>query len=79
MTTTDPQPVKLPPRQAEVLAFIRANAHVYGPTVREIAAAMGIKSPNGVFGHLKALEKKGHIKRRPGIARGLVAVEADHG
>ena len=74
-TTTDPQPVQLTPRQAEALAFIRENCHLYGPTVREIAAAMGIKSPNGVACHLKALEKKGVIERRPGIARGLVAVE----
>jgi repressor LexA len=42
--------------------------------VREIAAEFGIRSPNGVVAHLRALEKKGFIKRRPGITRGIEVV-----
>jgi len=76
MTTSDQKPVELTPRQAEAVAFIKANSHLYGPTVREIAAAMGISSVNGVQGHLDALEKKGVLRRKPGIARGIELTEA---
>jgi predicted ArsR family transcriptional regulator len=48
-------------RQAEVLAFIEKNARVVGPTVREIAAGLGL-SPAGPVCHLKALEKKGAVR-----------------
>jgi len=61
-------------KQRQVLEFIRANSGLYGPAVREIAAAFGIKSPNGVSCHLRALEKKGWLKRRLGIARGIEVV-----
>jgi repressor LexA len=44
---------------------------LYSPTVREIARAMSIKSPNGVIVHLEALEKKGWITRRPNSTRGI--------
>ena len=73
MTDEDQKP--LTPRQAEVLEFIRANSHLYGPTVREIATGMCIRSPNGVAGHLLALEKKGRIVRRPKISRGIEVVQ----
>lgn len=72
MTTQTQQP--LTDKQRQVLEFIRANSGMYGPAVREIAAAFGIKSPNGVSCHLRALEKKGWLKRRPGIARGIEVV-----
>ena len=62
---------KLTARQAEVLDFITRNACMYGPTVREIAAGIGVSSPNGVVCHLKALEKKGLIRRRAKISRGI--------
>jgi repressor LexA len=72
MTAQTPRP--LTARQAAVLEFIRANSGMYGPAVREIAAEFGIRSPNGVVAHLRALEKKGFIKRRPGITRGIEVV-----
>jgi len=50
-------------KQSAVLEFIRTNAGLYGPTIREIAAAMHIKSTNGVVCHLNALERKGLIRR----------------
>lgn len=78
MTTDTQQETKteatLTARQAEVLDFIKANSGLYGPAVREIAAAFGIKSPNGVACHLKALERKGYLRRLPGIARGIEVV-----
>ncbi|HID77167.1 MAG TPA: transcriptional repressor LexA, partial [Planctomycetaceae bacterium] len=43
----------------------------YGPTVREIGRQFGIQSPNGVVCHLKALEKKGLIRREPHMSRAI--------
>jgi repressor LexA len=65
-------------RQQEVLAYIEEQSRRYGPTVREIAAALHIKSPNGVVCHLTALERKGRIKRLPGISRGIELLERPH-
>lgn len=75
MTTTTQLP--LTARQAEALAFIRANVGLYGPSVREIAKHMGINNVTGVVGHLRALEKKGYIRRRPNVARGIEVIRAD--
>ena len=72
MTITAPRP--LTERQREVLEFIRQNSGMYGPAVREIAMAFGIRSPNGVMAHLNALEKKGYIRRRPKVTRGIEVV-----
>ena len=71
-TTTDEYP--LTARQAEVLEFIRANSGMYGPTIRQIAAAIGVNNVTGVVGHLRALEKKGYIRRRPGVTRGIEVI-----
>ena len=73
--STDAQPEPLTKRQQEVLDFIAANSHLYGPTVREIAAALSISSPNGVVCHLKALERKGRIRRAPRRARGVEVLQ----
>lgn len=62
---------KLTARQAEVLKFIKDNMHLYSPTVRQIAAAIGAKSPHAATGHLDALEKKGFITREPGKTRNI--------
>ncbi len=58
-------------RQKRVFAFIHdfIRRHGYGPTVREIADQFGIRSPNGVICHLRALEKKGLIRRSPNKSR----------
>ena len=52
-------------RQRELLAYLRAAIEQTGlcPTYREIGAALGIHSTNGVSDHLKALERKGYIER----------------
>lgn len=47
----------------------------YGPTVREIGLEFGIKSPNGVMCHLKALEKKGLISRESHMSRAIQLAE----
>jgi len=47
----------------------------YGPTVREIGLAFGIRSPNGVMCHLKALERKKLITRKSGMSRAIELCE----
>lgn len=69
----------LSPRQREALEIIRAYVaeHGYPPSLREIAARMGIRSPNGVLDHVRALAKKGYIERGEGKqSRGLRVVGA---
>ena len=60
-------------RQREIYSFIRSKiqGRGYGPTVREIGNQFGIKSPNGVMCHLKALQKKGLIHREPNMSRAI--------
>jgi repressor LexA len=62
---------QLTARQAEVLEFIKANMAVFSPTVRQIAAAIGAKSPHAATVHLDALERKGRIRRTPGRPRNI--------
>jgi repressor LexA len=52
-------------RQREILDFISASIVERGfpPTLREIGEHFNIRSTNGVNDHLKALEKKGHLRR----------------
>ncbi len=45
----------------------------YPPSVREIAAAVGLKSPSTVHFHLKALEEAGVINRGSGKTRAITA------
>ena len=60
-------------RQQEILRFIREkiDGRGYGPTVREIGNEFGIKTPNGVMSHLKALQNKGLIHREANLSRGF--------
>ena len=58
-------------RQQEILGYLQLHMRVHGtwPSFREIQAHFGFRSTNAVMGHLRALEKKGHISRVPGQAR----------
>lgn len=60
-------------KQQLIYEFIRDKIinRGYGPTVREIGTHFGIKSPNGVMCHLKALEKKGMIIRDERMSRAI--------
>jgi repressor LexA len=54
-------------RQKSIFDFIvefRRN-HGCSPSIPEIQQSFGIRSPNGVVGHLYALEQKGFIRRDP--------------
>ncbi|TWU48447.1 transcriptional repressor LexA [Rubripirellula reticaptiva] len=69
--------MQLTDRQQNVYDMIRGLIvkRGYGPTVREIGEHFGIKSPNGVMCHLRALERKGLISRSPNKSR---AIELTH-
>ncbi len=64
---------QLTKRQKAVYDFIRDKIvnRGYGPTVREIGEKFEISSPNGVMCHLRALEKKGLITRKPNMSRAI--------
>ncbi len=63
----------LTPRQEGIYKYIRSRilAGDPPPTVREIADHFGIRSPNGVMCHLKAIEKKGYIVRDENLSRSI--------
>lgn len=65
-------------RQQEIYDFLREKIlnRGYGPTVREIGSEFGIRSPNGVMCHLKALEKKGLITRESHMSRAIQLAES---
>lgn len=55
----------LGPRQKKILDHIldTVEKRGYPPSVRELADAVGLKSPSTVHAHLKALERKGYISK----------------
>jgi len=68
-------------RQRVIYEFIRDKIRHrgYGPTVREIGQQFGIRSPNGVMCHLKALERKQLITRQKNMSRAIqLAAEPIH-
>ncbi|HET9930448.1 MAG TPA: transcriptional repressor LexA [Polyangiaceae bacterium] len=64
-------------RQEQTLDFIRRSIEErgYPPTLREIGEYMGIRSTNGVNDHLRALERKGYLRREDMKSRALKLVE----
>jgi repressor LexA len=65
---------QLTARQEQVLAFIRRQQQRtgYPPSSREIQSYFGFQSQTAAMNHLRALEKKGVIRRTPGKARSAV-------
>ena len=79
---------KLTAKQQQIYDYILSftNEHGYPPSVREIGAAVGLKSPSTVHFHMKGLEEAGVIVKAegktraitlPGAALSGVAEEAD--
>lgn len=66
-------------RQAEVLAVIKGWIEARGkaPTGAEIARKLGY-GRGGSRDHILALERKGYIRRDPGVRRGIELIET-HG
>lgn len=67
----------LTPRQRQVYDFIRSETRNrgYPPTIREIGREVGIPNTNGVMCHLRPLERKGYIRRTPGLFRSITLVD----
>lgn len=65
-------------RQREIYEYLKDRIinRGYGPTVREIGDHFEIKSPNGVMCHLKALEKKGLIRRESNMSRAICLADS---
>ena len=61
-------PEPLTKRQKQILNHLTKTIQQegYPPSIREIGASLGIKSPRGVAGHLEALQRKGYIERERG-------------
>jgi len=72
--------MELTPRQREIFNFVREfiKERGYPPSVREIGEHFNIY-PRAAFDHLKALEKKGYLKRRGSMSRGLEVLVFDGG
>jgi repressor LexA len=70
---------QLTSRQREILDFISASIVERGfpPTLREIGEHFSIRSTNGVNDHLKALEKKGHLRREDLKSRAMRPILPD--
>ena len=64
---------KLTAKQQQIYDYIVSfsGLHGYPPSVREIGAAMGLKSPSTVHFHLKGLEEAGMIVKAEGKTRAI--------
>ncbi len=71
----------LSPRQRALLEAIArlTQERGYPPTLRELARALRVSSPNGIRQHLASLERKGFIRRDAGKVRGIVLTERASG
>jgi len=65
---------KLSSKQERVFTFLKKHVHDcgYPPTVREIAASLGMAGPHGAKKILDILERKGYIRK---TARGSRAID----
>ena len=60
-------------RQRAIVEYLHeyVDQHGYPPTVREIGAAVGLRSPSTVHAHLAQLERAGLLRRDPTKPRAL--------
>ncbi|MFH1304291.1 MAG: hypothetical protein ABIK07_24825 [Planctomycetota bacterium] len=67
---------KLTQKQHAIYTFVKQEIiqQRLSPTVREIGDQFGIRSSNGVMCHLRALERKGWIKRDHYLSRGITLI-----
>ena len=64
---------KLSLKQERILAFIHKalTDNILPPTVRDIQKACGLSSTSVVDYNLRILQRQGHLRRRPDVARGI--------
>ncbi|MGN1157194.1 MAG: transcriptional repressor LexA [Agathobacter sp.] len=68
---------KISTKQSEILKYMKEVilAKGYPPSVREICAAVGLKSTSSVHAHLETLEKNGYIRRDPTKPRAIEIID----
>ena len=68
---------KLTPKQQKIYDYIQAFTaeHGYPPSVREIGAALGLKSPSTVHFHIKGLEEAGVLVKAEGKTRAITLAD----
>ena len=68
---------KTPAKQQQILDYIKDEIlkRGYPPAVREICAAVHLKSTSSVHSHLETLEKLGYIRRDPTKPRAIEIVD----
>ncbi|WP_199433414.1 transcriptional repressor LexA [Qaidamihabitans albus] len=73
------QDENLTPRQRQVLEVIRSWVDRYGypPSVREIGEAVGLTSTSSVSHQLRALQRKGYLRRDANRPRAVGVLPAD--
>jgi len=74
MTTQEITLPPITPRQREIWQWI-ADYHArerIGPSVRDVAKAFRIASPNGVMAHVRPLVKRGWLESKRNIARSII-------
>lgn len=61
----------------EILDYIKSKRdRSYPPSIREIGAAVGLKSPSSVKGYLDDLTEAGLIRRDPSVSRGIEVIDS---
>lgn len=68
---------KITQKQSEILEYIKKEIlnKGYPPTVRDICAAVELKSTSSVHAHLETLEKNGYIRRDPTKPRAIEIID----
>lgn len=68
---------KITDKQRQILEYMKEQilSKGYPPSVREICAAVGLKSTSSVHSHLETLEEKGYIRRDPTKPRAIEIVD----
>jgi repressor LexA len=68
---------KISQKQEQILEYIKQvlREKGYPPAVREIAEAVGLKSPSTVHSHLSTLEEKGYIRKDPSKPRAIEVLD----
>lgn len=68
---------KITDKQRQILEYMKEQilSKGYPPSVREICAAVGLKSTSSVHSHLETLEERGYIRRDPTKPRAIEIVD----
>jgi repressor LexA len=71
----------LKPRERDILEFMKKQISKkgYPPTVREINAALGIKSTSTTHKDIERIEHKGYIKKDPSKPRAIMITDPESG